>query len=190
MLGICGLTVLGSVSFYTIITKNAEAMVALGVHDPSVIGKYTMFASIGVPLGAFLYWGLARLPIAWLLLVDFSLIGLGFMLMGRAPDPLAYVWGSFINQLGCGLVLPTLLVWATRGLDYAIRGRGNGMWQSAFAIGQFLSGMAVTLLSKHVGGLLPTFGIMGWAAFVIAACTGISGLLWRRPAARIAASLP
>ena len=189
MFGICALTVLGSVSFYTIITKNAEAMVALGVHDPSVIGKYTMIASIGVPVGTFLYWGLARLPIGWLLLVDFALIGLGFVLMGRAPDPFAYVWGSFINQLGCGLVLPTLLVWATRGLSYTIRGRGNGMWQSAFAIGQFLSGMAVTLLSKQVGGLLPTFAIKGRAALVIAACAGISGLLWRRPAPRIAASL-
>jgi hypothetical protein len=87
-------------------------------------------------------------------------------------------------------VLPSLLVWATRGLAYTIRGRGNGMWQSAFAIGQFLSGMLVTLLSKQVGGLLATFSIMGRAALFIAACAGISGLLWRRPAPRIAASLP
>jgi MFS family permease len=189
LLGICGLTILGSVSFYTIITKNAEAMVALGVHDPELIGRYTVIASIGVPVGTFIYWGLARLPVAWLLLVDFALIGLGFVLMGRAAEPAAYVVGSFINQLGCGIVLPTLLVWATRGLAYSIRGRGNGMWQSAFAIGQFLSGMAVTLLSKQLGSLLATFGVMGKAALVIAACAGISGLLWRRPVPRIAASL-
>ncbi len=34
MLGICGVTLLASISFYTVVTKNAEAMVALGVSDP------------------------------------------------------------------------------------------------------------------------------------------------------------
>lgn len=178
MLGICGLTLLASISFYTVITKNAEAMVILGVDDPAVIGKYTMLASIGVPAGTFIYWGASRLPIHWLLLLDFALIGIGFMLMGRATDPHAYAWGSFINQIGCGLVLPTMLVWATRGLAYAIRGRGTGMWQAAFAIGQFLSGMVVTLLSK-MGGLLATFFLMGEAACVFALSAGLVGCLWR-----------
>jgi MFS family permease len=181
MLGICGLTLLASISFYTVITKNAEAMVVLGVEDPAVIGKYTMLASIGVPAGTFIYWGASRLPIHWLLLLDFALIGIGFMLMGRAADPHAYAWGSFINQIGCGLVLPTMLVWATRGLAYSIRGRGTGMWQAAFAIGQFLSGMVVTLLSK-MGGLLPTFFLMGEAACVFALSAGLIGCLWRNRA--------
>ena len=30
-------------------------------------------------------------------------------------------------------------MWATRGLAFNIRGRGTGMWNAAFAIGQFLS---------------------------------------------------
>jgi MFS family permease len=178
MLGICGLTLLASISFYTVITKNAEAMYFLGVHDPAVIGKFTMLASIGVPAGTFIYWGASRLPIHWLLLLDFALIGIGFMLMGRAADPHAYAWGSFINQIGCGLVLPTMLVWATRGLAYAIRGRGTGMWQAAFAVGQFLSGMVVTLLSK-MGGLLPTFFMMGEAACGFALGAGLVGCFWR-----------
>src|SRR5277367_6329207 len=168
MLGICGVTLLASTSFYTVVTKNAEAMVALGVSDPAIIGRYTMLASIGVPLGTFIYWGLSRLPVYWLLLIDFALLGGGFILMGRAPDPNAYAWGSFINQIGCGIVLPTMLVWATRDLTYSIRGRGIGMWQAAFAIGQFLSGMAVTLLSKQVGGLLSALRVMGEVACAFA----------------------
>jgi predicted MFS family arabinose efflux permease len=187
MLGICALTVLASISFYTVITKNAEALVALGVTDPALIGKLTMLASVGVPLGTFIYWGVARLPIGWLLLIDFALIGLGFLLMGRAAGPTAYTCGSFVNQIGCGIVLPTMLVWATRGLAYSIRGRGTGMWQAAFAIGQFLSGMIVTLLSKQVGGVLPTFGLMGKGALVLAGAAWISALLWRRPPPRVAA---
>jgi MFS family permease len=181
VLGICALTLLASISFYTVITKNAEALVALGVHDPAIIGRYTMLASIGVPLGTFIYWGLARLPIGWLLLIDFGLIGIGFVRMGDALDPTAYAWGSFVNQVGCGLVLPTMLVWATRGLAYSIRGRGNGMWQAAFAIGQFLSGMVVTLLSERLNGLLPTLVVMGKAALIFAVLAAVAGLLWPRP---------
>jgi MFS family permease len=180
MLGICGLTLLASTSFYTVVTKNAEAMVSLGVSDPAIIGKYTMLASIGVPMGTFIYWSLSRLPIHWLLLIDFALLGVGFIGMGQAADPTTYAWGSFINQVGCGIVLPTMLVWATRGLTYSIRGRGIGMWQAAFAIGQFLSGMAVTLLSKQVGGLLPALRVMGEAACAFAICAWAIGYVWHR----------
>jgi MFS family permease len=183
VLGICGLTLLASISFYTVVTKNAEALVALGVHDPALIGKYTMVASIGVPLGTFIYWGLARVPIGWLLCIDFVLIGIGFEIMGGASDPSRYAWGSFVNQVGCGLVLPTMLVWATRGLAYSIRGRGNGMWQAAFAIGQFLSGMVVTLLSAELNGLLPALVAMGKAALAFAVCAAIAGPVWPRPQA-------
>jgi MFS family permease len=181
ILGICALTLLASISFYTVITKNAEALVSLGVSDPALIGKYTMLASIGVPLGTFIYWGVSRLPIRWLLLLDFTLIGVGFVLMGHASNPEGYAWGSFINQIGCGIVLPTMLVWATRGLAYEIRGLGNGLWQAAFAIGQFLSGMVVTLLSKQLDGLLPTLSLMGEVALVFAVCAWLTGFLWRRP---------
>jgi MFS family permease len=179
LLGICALTLLASISFYTVITKNAEALVVLGVTDAAAIGKYTMLASIGVPVGTFIYWGVSRLRINLLLLLDFALIGTGFILMGRATDPVAYVSGSFINQIGCGLVLPTMLIWATRGLAYSVRGRGTGMWQAAFAIGQFLSGMVVTLLSKQLNGLLPTLSLMGEAALVFAVCAGLAGFIWR-----------
>jgi MFS family permease len=179
-LGICALTLLASISFYTVITKNAEALVALGVANAADIGRYTMLASIGVPVGTFIYWGVARLPIHLLLLLDFTLIGAGFMLMGAANQPVAYAWGSFVNQIGCGIVLPTMLVWATASLPYAIRGRGNGLWQAAFAIGQFLSGMVVTLLSKRLAGLLPTLNIMGESALLFAVLAGLSGALWRR----------
>lgn len=177
--GICAITLIASISFYTIITKNAEALVSLGVTDAAQIGKLTMLASIGVSLGTFIYWGVSRLPIGWLLCLDFALVGGGFVLMGHATDPGSYAWASFLNQIGCGLVLPTMLVWATRGMAYGIRGRVNGMWQAAFAIGQFLSGMVVTLLSEHLNGLLPTLVVMGKAIIIFAAIAAVAGSVWR-----------
>jgi hypothetical protein len=179
LIGICAVTLLGSISFYTVITKNAEALVALGVSDPGTIGTLSMIGTVGVPLGTFIYWRLSRLPISWLLCVDFAVIGLGFVCMGRAADPTAYVWGSCINQIGCGLVLPSLLVWATRGLAFKIRGRGTGMWSAAFAIGQFLSGMIITAISKPLGGLLPTLSVMGAGSLAVATVAALSGLILR-----------
>jgi hypothetical protein len=180
LLGICAVTLLGSISFYTVITKNAEALVALGVSDPARIGTLSVIATIGVPLGTFIYWGLSRLPIPWLLCVDFALIGFGFVWMGRATDPTFYEWGSFINQVGCGLVLPSLLVWATQGLAFNIRGRGTGMWNASFAIGQFLSGMIITALSKPLGGLLPTLSVIGLVNLAVAVVAAVAGLILRR----------
>jgi MFS family permease len=178
MIGICSLSLLGSISFYTAVTQNAPALNTLGVSDPSRIGLLTMLAGIGVPLGTVMYLVAARLRTGWLVAVDFALIGAGFVLMGLASDPTAYVWGAFVNQLGCGLVLPTMLVWATRGLAYSIRGRGTGMWQATHALGQFVSGMLITLLSKHLGGILPTFGTMGIAAIILAALAAVAGVFW------------
>jgi MFS family permease len=182
LLGICAITLLASISFYTVITKNAEALVVLGVSDSAQIGRLTMLASIGVPLGTFAFWGLSGLPIGWLLCVDFALVGLGFSFMGRAAEPYAYAWGSFVNQLGCGLVLPTMLVWATRGVAFEIRGRVNGIWQATFAIGQFLSGMIITLLAKLLGSLLLTMALMGKAILVFAVIAALAGVAWRRRA--------
>jgi MFS family permease len=183
--GICAITVLASIAFYTVITKNAQALNALGVTDSAEIARLTMRAAIGVPLGTFVFWALSRLPIGWLLCVDFALVGIGFACMGHAGDADSYSLRTFINQLGCGLMLPTMLVWATRGLAYSIRGLVNGLWQAAFVIGQFLSGMVVTWLSHLLGGLLSTLIAMGWAFIGFAVVAAAVGFLWRKPVAAL-----
>jgi hypothetical protein len=47
--------------------------------------------------------------------------------------------------------------------------RGNGAWQSTFAVGQFLSGVLVTFLAEHVGGLPPAFIALGASSVAAAA---------------------
>jgi predicted MFS family arabinose efflux permease len=179
ILSLCALTVVAAVMFYSIITQNGNALTVLGVTDPTQQGLLTMIGSLGVPIGTFLYWGASRLPIGWLVFVDFLLVGIGFWGMGHAITPVAYVEAAFVNQLGCGLVLPTMLVWTTRGLAYEIRGRGNGMWQASFAIGQFASGMLLTLLGKQLGGLLAAFTALSVVCFVVAAAAIVGALLAR-----------
>lgn len=161
LIGICAITLLASVLFYTVITQNGNALAALGVKNPERIGTLTMLASLGVPLGTFLYRPAAKLRIGLLLFVDFMLLGGGFLLMGIAKSPGAYAWAAVLHQIGSGMVLPTLLVWATRGLAFQIRGRGTGVWNATFAFGQFISSAAVTFLGRELGGILPTFSALG-----------------------------
>jgi MFS family permease len=168
MSGICAITLFASVMFYTIQTQSSLALSSLGVAEPARLGVFTAIASLGVPVGTFVFRAASRIPIALLLSVEFVIIGIGFIFMGRAADPQHFVAAAALNQLGCGMVLPTLLTWATRGLAFEIRGRGNGLWQATFAVGQFLSGLVVTFLGEHVGGLLAAFMALGIANIVMA----------------------
>lgn len=185
--GILAITVIGSVMFYATITQNANAFVALGVTNPAEIGVLAMLASLGVPVGTLLFWILGRLPIALLLFIDFLLIGVGFTWMGSAGTVTEYVWAAGIQQAGCGLILPTLLVWAMGGLAYGIRGRVNGFWQGAFGTGLFISGAALTFLSKSLGGILPAFGVLGKLSLAIAAIAVVAALVQARQARRATA---
>lgn len=190
MTGILAITLVGSVAFYSTITQNANAFVALGITRPDEIGHFAMLASFGMPLGTFLFWGLARLQTGLLLFIDFLLIGVGFLWMSKTGTPMEYVWAANLQQLGCGLVLPTLLVWATQGLAHDIRGRGNGLWQGAFGLGLFVSGATLQFMAKHVGGLLSAFGVFGMVAVVAAAVALVSYFVWGRKAAPSATVSP
>ena len=187
VIGICAMTLIGSLMFYGIITQNANALVALGVQDPASIGRYTVLASMGVPVGTFVYYVAARLHIGLLLFLEFALVGLGFLGMSRATDPMGYSMVAFVNQVGCGLVLPTLLVWATRGLAYRVRGRVTGIWTATFAIGQFISGVTIQFLSAHMAGnLMGAFRGLG----MVALATAVGALLVKLVMGRGAATAP
>jgi MFS family permease len=183
MLGICAITLFASMMFYTIPTQSSLALSLLGVQDPARLGLLTMLASLGVPVGTVVFRGLARRPIGTLLFIEFLIMGLGFAGMGKAADPGQFVAAAAVNQLGCGMILPTLLTWATRGLAFEVRGRGTGLWQATFAVGQFLSGMIVTLLGERAGGLLPAFIALG-VGNLLMALLAVAGQLRYRTAIR------
>lgn len=162
---IAGITVYGSVFFYTVQIQAPSGLAELGLTSPAERGFLTSIASIGVPLGTYLY---SRIGPQWrvgrLLLVEFALLSIGFMLMAKAGTVPGFLAGCFVNQVGAGLLLPTLLVWSMSILSFEIRGRGTGIWQSAFAFGQFLSPVVVTFAGQRAGGLLGAFAVLSVAA--------------------------
>jgi MFS family permease len=179
IIGICAITLFASVMFFTVQTQSALALETLGVQDPTRLSILTAVASLGVPLGTFVYRGVARWPIGILLCLEFTLIGVGFAWMGKATTTNMFVVAAALNQIGCGMILPTLLVWATRGLHFQFRGRGTGAWQGTFAVGQFVCGLVVTYLAMQLGGPLPAFIVLG-ASCGIAAIAAVTGYLCYR----------
>jgi predicted MFS family arabinose efflux permease len=183
MIGIMLITVIASLMFYSTVTQNANALVELGIRNPADIGSYSTLASFGVPIGTLLFWGLGRLHIGLLLFIDFLLIGIGFTWMAAAKDPGAYVLAANVQQIGCGLILPTMLVWATRGLAYRIRGFGNGLWQGAFGFGLFVSGFTLQFMGSILNNsILGAFGVLGKFCLAAAIVTLVAKLIWGKQA--------
>jgi len=176
---IVAITIYGSVFFYTMQIQAAIGLTELGLTSAARIGFLASVASIGVPLGTLVYSRIGRIGVGKLLLAEFALLAIGFLLMGRSGTVTGFLVGCFINQLGAGMLLPTLLVWSMSILPFEFRSRGTGFWQSAFSLGQWLSPLVVTFLALRTGGLMNSFQMLGWAA---AAGAALSLLALRKTA--------
>jgi MFS family permease len=179
ILALCLLTVVVSVCFYSIVLQNGNALATLGIIDPAAIGRYTMFAAVGVPIGAFLYSRVGpRWHIGTVVLAESLLVAIGFWMMGHAQSASGYTAWAFVAQVGSGMSLPTFLVWTTRGLAFEHRGLGTGLWQGAFAIGQFLAALLMPFLAGMSGSMQGAFQWLAIAGIVLAA-GGLAGRLFR-----------
>ncbi|HZV09011.1 MAG TPA: MFS transporter, partial [Novosphingobium sp.] len=176
-------TIYSSVFFYTVQIQASVGLAQLGLTDPARIGFLTSIASVGVPLGTVVYSRSGLKDPRWLLLIEMVMLCTGFLVMARAQGPTPFLVGCFINQLGAGMLLPTLLVWAMGLLAFEVRGRGSGLWQGALAVGQFLCPVVVTYLANRFGGLFAAFGCLAVGAGA-GAVVALATLAWqRKPAA-------
>ncbi len=179
---ICAITLFGSVMFYTVQIKLPDAYNALGVtlpdgsYDAARGGAMTAVASLFVPVGTLCFWWLSpQLSLKAMFVLEFTLLAVGFLLMSVIKAPLAFTFSAGLEQIGAGMLLPTLLTWAVARLPFAVRGRGTGLWTATFSLGQFASNnAAIPFISGYTGGILPTIGVLGWlcggaAAFALIA---------------------
>lgn len=184
---ICGITLFSSVMFYTVQIKSPEALAALGVilpdgsYDPARGSLYTALASLFVPVGTVCFWWLApRTSLAQRFFIEFVLIGAGFILMSHIANPLYFALAAGLNQIGAGMLLPTLLTWAVSRLAFNVRGRGTGIWTSTFALGQFVCNVvAIPIIMHFTHGIIATLAVLGFAclaaAVVALAATFVGG---------------
>lgn len=175
VLKVCGFTLLGGVMFYVLQFQMGNALATFAIDDPAKTGMFLSISSLGVIVGAVLFrLANGRLAIKNLVMLEFALIAIGFFGMSVATSPVMLVVTGFVNQLGAGLMLPTLLTWAVSPLKYSFRGKGTGIWQSTFAIGQFSSSLSFALVLGFMGqtaagkdDVLGAFQVYGVVALLV-----------------------
>ena len=174
---ICAITLLASVTFFAVQLQAATAFERLGLVTPALMGMLIGFIAIGTPIGAVIFRFVNTRPTLVLLGVGFGAASIGLFGMGFAPTVVILTAALFIGQIGCGILLPTLLTAAVRGLGPEIRGRGIGIWQGTFSIGQFTSGVSFAMLVGHFGASPPAFAVLAWGA-ITAAGLAVAGYVF------------
>jgi MFS family permease len=151
---ICGLAVLLGIIFLTVPVHFGYLHGAIGVQSPGQIGMAYGINSLGVISGTLLFgWVLAsRLKIPFQLAAGALIAGVGFMLMKGAADYTTLTTAGFINGVGCGILLPTMVTWTMRDLPISRRGMGTGAFQSCLFFGMFVNPILIVWLEKYLGG--------------------------------------
>ena len=173
-----GVSLVGGLVFYVLIVQLSFKLDDIGVESTAVIGAASAIASVGTAVGGVLFGRLAKRGPAVLVPLAFALSGVGIVGLGLSSAVPAVIAFAVITGFGNALILPSLLTWALGSLSFEQRGRGTGVWTSAFFIGQFVCPLVVLALTGALGGLGTALALLGAVSVVAAAAVRLG-----RPAA-------
>ena len=171
---ICLVTFFSAIIFYVAPIHLGVVMNVVGVMEPSKIGAAIGLGSLGVPVGAFLYHRISKWSNGHLMGMSLLLCGLGLAGLPYAESYGEVIGFFFINQLGSGMLLPILINWCLSVLPFELRGRGVGLWNSIFFIGQFFSPLLLTVIGKQIGDMVSGMMLLGIASIVVAAVCAVT----------------
>lgn len=164
-----GVSLVGGLVFYVLIVQLSFKLDDIGVESTAVIGAASAIASVGTAVGGILFARLAKRGPAVLVPLAFGLSGIGIIGLGLSSAVPAVIAFAVLTGFGNGLILPSLLTWALGSLSFEQRGRGTGVWTSAFFIGQFFCPLVVLALTGALGGLGTALALLGAVSLVAAA---------------------
>jgi MFS family permease len=164
-------TLFGGALYYVFIINGGIVWQELGVSDPAEIGRLTTIPSMFVVVGALIFWASGRFGARMQLTLFLLLLGSGLAVIGLSSDWKGMVAGMALQQTGAGMAVPALIAWAQGYLPFEHRGRGMGVWTSAFFFGQFVSPLLVSVARTSSGSMHGAFLIAGLLGIVIAVVT-------------------
>ena len=163
-----GVSLVGGLIFYVLIVQLSFKLDSIGVESTAVIGAASAIASLGTAVGGLLFGRLAKHGPAVLVPLAFAFSGVGIIGLGLASAVPVVIAFAVVTGFGNGLLLPSLLTWALSSLGFDQRGRGTGVWTSAFFIGQFVCPLVVLALSGTFGSLGSALLVLGIVSVVAA----------------------
>lgn len=179
--GICVLSIFVMTAFLITVIQTGTLMTERGVVSPAVIGRWQALASLANPAGALAFMAL-RWRFQGKLALSFLLMSAGFAVIGLRSDWQSVIWGATLANLGCGMILPTVVSWGLEGAPTAIRGRVAGILMACNFFGQFLSPYIMVYLKGALGGLSGAVACYAAACAVGAVLTALYLLAMGRQA--------
>lgn len=175
MMPFAAISVFGGTMFFLMQIQVTNVLAeTYGISEPSQLGVYTGIAGLSVGIGTVLFRLLTRVRAATQLTIAFGLIGISYVMMNHSPAVQAFTAWLVINQLGCGILLPTLAVLVMAALPFEYRGRGTGVFMTAWWLGQPLSAQLAPWVRSLQGGSLPAvLQVFGMACLVAAVAAAI-----------------
>lgn len=161
-------TLITSVLYYVEPLNIARVLDAKGAGSSTQIGLIQAATSLTYIAGALLFRRFHDWSIGRLLGLAALLIGAGQLVIGLGPNWQVVSLGAAIQQLGGGMVIPALLAWGQAILPLEQRGRGMGIWATAFFSGTFACGAVVALATSLTGGLTQAMVALGILTLVFA----------------------
>ncbi|MGU7771579.1 MFS transporter [Burkholderia sp. MR1-5-21] len=174
LMPLAGVAVFGGIMFFLMQIQVTNVLAEVyDIRSPGQLGMFTGTAGLSVAVGTVLFRRLARAGAATQLMVAFGLIGISYVMMNHSPAVSMFTGWLVVNQLGCGILLPSLVVATMASLPFEVRGRGTGVFMTAWWLGQPLSAQLAPWVRNLQGGSLPAalqvFGVICIVAAVITA---------------------
>jgi MFS family permease len=169
LFGTLAATTVAAILFFIVPLQFAMLLSDNGAQSSFNMGVLLAVAGLGNPLGALAFRWTFRYSTSANLVGAFAISGIGLILAAATKDPAIGTAAAFVNQLGAGLTYPVLMAAAMNQLPPQLRGRGGGLWLSAFFIGQFLSPLVVVRWAMLAGHYSSAYAGLGVVCLVAAA---------------------
>ncbi|WP_137897176.1 MFS transporter [Sphingomonas sp. 2SG] len=164
----CSVTIFSSIIYYVFTVNGGLAFQAIGVEAAGRIGAIMGMAGLAVLPGALVFNLISRRWSGERVIATFLLfLGLGTGGMGISTSVAMMTVFAFVQQFGAGMTVAGLIFWVSRLLPPQHRGRGFGLWTSAFFAAQFISPAIVGIIGGAGGGVLMAFTVMGALSVVM-----------------------
>lgn len=164
----CGaVTLLGASLYYVYIVQIGLAFEGIGLRDPGRVGMLVGLANIGVFLGGLAFKPLSvRFSTPAQIATFFGLMGSGMVGIGLASTSTTMTAAATVQQVGAGILIPALVLWAMRDVAPQHRGKAMGIWSACFFFGQFSSPLLVTGTRWGGADIAAAFAVLGAVALV------------------------
>lgn len=166
-LKVAALTLFTAALYYVFIVNGGLVFKEVGVEDPHELSLLYTIPSLFVLVGAVAFRLMAARPYPLQVATVLGLLGIGLAGMGLSTGVAGVLVSMAIQQTGAGMAIPTLIAWAQRQFPFEHRGRGMGIWTSAFFLGQFVSPWFVHRFDLASGSTQGAFVISGACALIV-----------------------